>query len=317
MTHVLERLPGGARITIVRLRSLGDCVLTTPAVHLLKVHRLDLRLSVVVEPRFAPVFEGNSDIECILPPEAFAVAHERAGLCLNFHGGTRSMVLTAASLARLRAGFGHHRYSWLYDVRIPRAQEILGAERKVHTAEHLASAVFYLGVPQGEIPRARLFPPVAQLQGDRPARGPAADLGVRPTAVLHAFGATPAKIWPAERFVAVARHLQNEHRLEPVFIGSAADDFAPFAEFRCLKGAPLREVMTLLSRATMFAGNDSGPAHMAAAFGVPVVVLYGTSDPEIWAPWKTASESIIEPGGLAGVPAKTVIGALDRVRVRA
>ena len=39
----------------------------------------------------------------------------------------------------------------------PAAQEILGVERKVHTAEHLASAMFYLGVPVAEIPRARLF----------------------------------------------------------------------------------------------------------------------------------------------------------------
>ena len=44
----------------------------------------------------------------------------------------------------------------MYNVRIPRAQEILGVERTVHTAEHLASAMFYLGAPVGEIPRAKL-----------------------------------------------------------------------------------------------------------------------------------------------------------------
>jgi heptosyltransferase-3 len=45
----------------------------------------------------------------------------------------------------------------MYNVRIPRAQDILGVDRHVHTAEHLASAMFYLGVPRCEIPRARLF----------------------------------------------------------------------------------------------------------------------------------------------------------------
>lgn len=304
MNHVLERIPGGAGVTVIRLRSLGDCVLTTPALQLLKRHRADLRLSVVVEPRFAALFEGNPDIESILPPEAFAVMHERAHLCLNFHGGTRSMVLTAASRAGVRAGFGHHRGAWLYNVRIPRAQEILGVERKVHTAEHLASAVFYLGVPRSEIPRARLFPP-------RPAASTA------PYAVLHPFAARPEKTWPADRFLAVACHLQTEHRIEPVFIGSGTDDFAPFRDFRCVTGSPLREVMSLLSGASLFAGNDSGPAHMAAAFGVPVVVLFGTSDPVVWAPWRTASESIVEPRGLANVPAAAVAAALDRLRVRA
>jgi heptosyltransferase-3 len=303
MNTALERCPSGASVVILRLRSLGDCVLTTPAIHLLKQHRPDLHLSVVVEPRFAPVFEGNPDIESILPPEAFAVTHEQAHLCLNFHGGTRSMVLTAASLARLRAGFGHHRYSWLYNVAIPRAQEILSVDRKVHTAEHLASAVFYLGVPQGPIPRARLFAPPAQ---PSPAY-----------AVLHPFAATPQKTWSAAGFLETARHLKNEHRLEPVFIGSASDDFTPFQDFRCIAGSPLRDIMSLLSGATLFLGNDSGPAHMAAAFGLPVVVLFRTSDPVVWAPWQTAAETIVEPEGLCRVPAQMVIAALDRVRVRA
>ena len=44
-------------------------------------------------------------------------------------------------------------------------------------------------------------------------------------------------------------------------------------------GAPLAEVKSLLAGASLFVGNDSGPAHMAAAFGVPVVVIFGSSDP--------------------------------------
>ena len=54
------------------------------------------------------------------------------------------MRLTVASMGPIRAGFGHHAWSFLYNARIPRAQEILGEERAVHTAEHLASAMFWL-----------------------------------------------------------------------------------------------------------------------------------------------------------------------------
>src|SRR5262249_51407175 len=149
MDNVLERLPSGSRIAVIRLRSLGDCVLTTPAIALLKGHRPDLKISIIVEPHFGPVFEGNPEID-----EVRETARS-ADLALNFHGGTRSMLMTLRS--RFRAGFGHHSGSLIYTHRIPRAQEILGIERPVHTAEHLASAMFWMGVPQTEIPRAKLF----------------------------------------------------------------------------------------------------------------------------------------------------------------
>jgi len=67
MRNVLERLEPSARVAIVRLRSLGDCVLTTPGISLLKQARPDLQIAVVVEPAFAPVFEGNPDIDRLSP----------------------------------------------------------------------------------------------------------------------------------------------------------------------------------------------------------------------------------------------------------
>lgn len=66
MDQVLERLPKSARIAVIRLRSLGDCVLTTPALSLLKQARPDLQLAVVAEDAFAPIFTGNSDVDRIL-----------------------------------------------------------------------------------------------------------------------------------------------------------------------------------------------------------------------------------------------------------
>src|ERR1700688_3715580 len=141
MESLLARLPSRSRIAVIRLRSLGDCVLTTPALALLKSYRSDLRIRVVVEPRFAGVFEGHPDVE-----EVSANVGPHVDLVLNLHGGTRSMWMTLTSGAKFRAGFRHHRYSWIYSHQIPRAQEILVEERPVHTAEHLASAMFWLGV---------------------------------------------------------------------------------------------------------------------------------------------------------------------------
>jgi ADP-heptose:LPS heptosyltransferase len=303
MTAVLHTLPPSSRVLVVRLRSLGDCVLTTPAIDLLKLARPDLRIAVMVEERFAAIFAANPEIEAILAPRAGSALGWRPALSINFHGGTRSAALTAASLAPKRAGFAHYRFRGLYNLRIPRAQEILGVERKVHTAEHLASAMFWLGVPPAEIPRARLFA--------------LAGASRRACAVLHPFASAPSKAWPAGRFVALASYLKARHGLESVIVGGESDDFSPFASFEYLRAAPLEKVKSLLSSACFFVGNDSGPAHMAAAFGIPSVVLYGSSDPVVWAPWRTDSEVIVEPSGLEHVPLERVTAAVDLLRARA
>ncbi len=297
---VLDQLAEGSRILIIRLRSLGDCVLTTPAIRLLNEARPDLRISVMVEPRFEEIFEGNPRLEAILPPSYGAALSSRSGLCLNLHGGTRSMLLTAASLARHRAGFGHHKGAAVYSAPIPRAQEILGEERTVHTAEHLASAMFYLGIPRQPIPRAELFAPPAAFSG---------------YAVIHPFSAAAYKTWPPERFVELAHHIERTRRLEPVVIGAAADDFGPFAMFRKVAGAPLKEVMTLISGAALFAGNDSGPAHIAAAYDVPLLVLFGREEQvPIWRPWQARPAEVLSAAeGIAAVPAEAAMAALDRL----
>src|SRR5712671_184301 len=186
MQTVLERLPDHARIAVIRLRSLGDCVLTTPALDILKQSRPDLRVAVVVEDRFAPVFEGNDSVAALLPPSIAALREWRPQLCLNLHGGSRSAALTAASGAQFRAGFAHFRFAQTYNVRIPRAQEILGVDRVVHTAEHLASAMFFLGARPIEIPRARLHAVRRS--------------GAKPYAVIHPIASSPNKTWQADRF---------------------------------------------------------------------------------------------------------------------
>lgn len=300
MGSVLEDLPQEGRVAVIRLRSLGDCVLTTPALDILKRFRPDLRVSVMVEDRFRELFEGNPDIDEILPPQLSRLRRPRPHLCLNLHGGTRSAWMTAGSGACHRAGFGHFRGQVVYNVRIPRAQKILRVDRKVHTAEHLASAMFYLGAPITEIPRARL------VAAARPG----------PCAVIHPVAATPAKTWHAEGFLEAACHLKASGS-DVIFIGGPADDLSPFRAFRTLAGAPLAEIKSLLASASVFLGNDSGPAHMAAAFGIPSVVLFAASDPAIWGPWRTPSEVIAAPAGIAQIRVEPVLEALTRLRVHA
>lgn len=303
MENALQRLPSGARVAVIRLRSLGDCVLTTPALEILKQSRPDLKVAVVVEGRFAPVFEGNPNVDLLLPPHAGELRNWRPMLCLNLHGGPRSLGLTALCGARLRAGFAHFRASFLYNVPIPTAQKVLGVNRKVHTAEHLASAIFYLGARRTEIPCAKLF-----------AEPHRAD---RPYAVIHPLAAGHGKTWPVHGFLAVAGHLKRALGLEPVIIAGTGEDLSAFREYRCLTGAPLSEIKSLLAGASLFIGNDSGPAHMAAAFGLPVLVIFGSSDPAIWGPWKTVSQVMVARGSIESVGVGEVLEALERLRVAA
>src|SRR6266478_8948547 len=189
MGTVLQRLPPGARVAVIRVRSLGDCVLTTPAISLLKQFRPDLQIAIVVDDPFRGVFSGNPNVDRILSPKPSEVSRFRPHLALNLHGGGTSAWLTLRSRAALRAGFAHFRFAPVYNIRIPRAQAILKVERTVHTAEHLASAMFFLGVPQREIPRATLF----ATSRPRP----------RPYAVLHPMASAPDKTWPSSNFLAV------------------------------------------------------------------------------------------------------------------
>jgi ADP-heptose:LPS heptosyltransferase len=299
----VTELPIGCRVAVIRLRSLGDCVLTTPALDILKRARPDLRVAVVVEDRFRPIFEGNPDIETLLRPRWRELRAWSPEFCLNLHGGSASARLTAFAGARWRAGFAHYRWQSLYNVRIPRAQQIFGEERTVHTAEHLASAIFYLGVPRVEIPRAKLFA--------------AGYPNARAYAVIHPVASQPDKTWHATGFLTAARFLRESLDLDSVFIAGPGEDLAAFREYRTVVGAPLGEIKSLLRGASLFLGNDSGPAHMAAAFGLPVVVIFGASDPAIWHPWRTASVVVQNAAGIQSVAEQQVLDALERMRVHA
>jgi len=295
---VLEQLPKGSRVAVVRLRSLGDCVLTTPALRLLKNFRPDLYIGVSVEDRFATVFESNPDVS-VLPPTCRGVRSYKPELCVNLHGGTRSQWITALSGAAWRAGFTHHSTTLAYNFKISRAQQILRVNRTVHTAEHLASAFFALGVPVQEVPRAQLFAKESPVPGRY--------------AVLHPFASSPEKQWPAERFCEIARYLQLWN-IHPVILAGPHDNAAAFRAHQVLQSS-LSEAKAVIAKAAAFIGNDSGPAHVAAAFGVPSLVLFSKSNPTIWGPWRTECQVISAPEGFRSVSVSRVIAALERLRM--
>ncbi len=110
-----------------------------------------------------------------------------------------------------------------------------------------------------------------------------------PFAVLNPGGNNPAKRWPAERFGAVAEALYERHGLRCVINGSpgemdvlrAVQDAAPRSAPAILAehGITLGALKHVCRRAALMVTNDTGPRHIAAAFGTPVVSLFGPTDP--------------------------------------
>ncbi|RKZ14471.1 hypothetical protein DRQ53_11415, partial [bacterium] len=102
----------------------------------------------------------------------------------------------------------------------------------------------------------------------------------------------PAKQWPSESFVELARRFRDEDDLLPVFIGGPGDaerrmaaELADAAGGVDLAGrTDLPTLAALLDAARLYVGNDSGPMHLAAATGTPTVGIFGSTNPAWTAP---------------------------------
>jgi ADP-heptose:LPS heptosyltransferase len=305
---LLPTLQPGARILVIRLRSIGDIVLLTPALRLLKEWRPELHISLVVESRFRQLLEGNPDVDEVLNPGtgsgwAKVEARGRAlreirarkfALCLNLHGGPTSTLLTWLSGARWKVGFEHFRQRRIYQILIPDARTILG-QPSIHTAEHQASAFFHLGLPRHQIPPARLAVVPVHQSWWREKR---LSLGVAPGrdyALLHPAALYATKQWAPEKFARLGAWLEAEVGLSVVYSCGPGEtpvldavERAAGRTIRRLGGPDLGQFAAALAGARLFVGNDSGPAHMAAALGRPGVVIFGSSSSAIWGPWLPA-----------------------------
>ena len=308
---LLPDLPPGARILLIRLRSIGDIILLTPALRLLKEWRPDLRISVMVESRFRELLEGNRAVEEILTPgegsgwrkfssslEVIRGLRKRAfSVCVNLHGGPTSGLLARWSGARWRVGFAHFRGSRLYHILIPDARTIL-SQPFLHTAEHHAAVFFYLGLPRKEIPRAQLWPGAGQTtwwDAKRQSLGIASE---QPYAIVHPTALYKTKEWAPERFAQLGEYLEKQACLAPVYSCGPGEspvldavEKASGSTIRRLEDASLGQFAAALAGASLFVGNDSGPAHMAAALSRPVVVIFGSSSSSIWGPWPRQSSN--------------------------
>ncbi len=291
-------MPQGAPVLIVRLRSLGDVVLLTPALSALHSWRPDLRLCVLVEPFCEPLLEGNPAVSEILLTKTFlataAGLHRRHfPVVYNQHAGPTSALLVALVGVPQRVCWTRRQFSFVYNVLVPDPGD------RIHTVEHRMEQFYATGLPRAPIPPARVYPqPDAQAEVAQQlaARGIAPG---KPYAVLHPGAKYFTKRWAIDKFIALARGLRDKHGIEPVFnLGRGESEIAAEVrrlsapEFVLLDALGLRQLTALIAGCRIFIGNDSGPTHIATALGRPVVAIFGSSSSVHWRPWQTKNRVV-------------------------
>jgi ADP-heptose:LPS heptosyltransferase len=112
-----------------------------------------------------------------------------------------------------------------------------------------------------------------------------------PLIAMHVGAKSPSRRWPPDRFAVVANSLIERFGAHIVLTGSAEDGNLACAVRAFMTRSPLDMtgktslggLAALLERASLFIGNDSGPAHLAEAVGTPSVTIFGPTDPGRWA----------------------------------
>lgn len=130
--------------------------------------------------------------------------------------------------------------------------------------------------------------------------------------VVHPGSGGRSKIWPLERFVAVAEYFRRRGRPVAWILGPAEEGWELPADWPTYRNLPLDRLCGLFAQAWIYLGNDSGATHLAAACGCPNVVLFGPSDPRIWAP-RGAPGRVVTPsagGSIAGITTEQVVDAI-------
>ncbi len=305
-------------ILIVKTSAIGDVTHTLPALHALRAHFPAARIDWLVEAEAADIVRGHPALDRVLVSERrqwiaawrngrrlaalqgfFRLVRELRAvsydLLFDFQNLLKSSVFVALARARRKVGFGrgmeHAEMSHLFlNQRIP------AVSMDMHAVERELYLLRAAGVP---VPEVRFHLPITRAHHRRAADILAASGTANGTAsgtakpkgllALNPMTTWPSKHWPLDRFAVLADRLVADG-WKVVFTGGPADRRAiagicsamrqPAANIAGQTG--LMELAAVYQRARLLVTTDTGPMHLAAAAGTPVVALFGPT-----APWRT------------------------------
>ncbi len=266
------------RALVIRGGALGDFLLTLPVLHALREARPDARVEVLAYPGIASLAVAGGLADASRSIEYGPLA----GFFTN--GGTLD-----SGLRQYFASFDAV-VSYLYDpdkffadnLHAAGVQNLVeGPPRPLptsHAIDQLASPLARLGIPlAGRAVRLNLAP------------APSGS----PDFALHPGSGSPAKNWPAARWHALAEALLTEFPSARLAVIGGETDADALGAMRGLEDDPrvdflenlaLDDLAARLSGVRLYIGHDTGISHLAAVAGAPSLLLFGPTDPGVWAP---------------------------------
>ncbi len=305
----------GKRILIVKLRYIGDTLSIVPVVENLRRLAPGARVDVMVNRGTEPVvahhpFIGKTwvyDYGLAKKSSLESVRYQwnliqdlrsvRYDVVVDFTHGDRAALLCFLTGAPVRVTH-HHAGTlsrWLMNRRVesdPKAH---------HIVDHQLASLRELGLEGFERSLSLHVPDSVRRAVDERVRQ-AGLSNHRPWAAVHPGARGPLRLWPAERFAEIVQRLQSRTPAAVLLLAGPGED-ALLAEVKahldrepelCSCDLSLLETGELLRRCTLFAGNDSAPAHLAAAAGCPTVTLFGPTFPHMWRPLSPGGEVVFK-----------------------
>jgi ADP-heptose:LPS heptosyltransferase len=283
-------LPDAPRLLIARPDRVGDVIISTSCLTPLRQVFPYGKIFFLAAERMRPLLDNHPDLTGFLSDPA-----EIAGLTLeaivHLHPDKECYLAAQRAAVPIRIGYRHKSLKKY----LTHSLEDQRAEGLKHEAAYNFDLLQFIGVGQP----ARLEPNVYLPESAIRSLGAKLPWPLESTqfAVLNPSAHSPVARWPIEHYVCLADRLQREHGLLPVFIGAESDDCTPAipSQFLNLAGkTDLGELGWLLKHARVLVTRDTGPSHLAAAVGCPVVVIFGRTAP-IYGPtrWRPLTEKAV------------------------
>jgi len=290
------------RILAIRLARFGDVVLLLPALTLLKSLIPGSRITFLTDHRLAPLAEMCPAIDEIIAVDRIAmrdgarlasiasirqvlreVRHRKFDLAIDFHGFRETNLLTWLSGSSKRIGlkrFGQSILSFCFN--LPPVPE----DKNIHAAEMFLKIVEQFGSSTLNAAPALVVPEAGR-------RWVRETLPGRLFAALYVDAPTPKRIWPADRFAAVADYIAGQLGLDVVTL-SGPDGAALVNRIRDITNHPDRvcgfsdltipQLAAVVEAAKLWISNDTGPMHLGPVLGVPTLGLFSIGLPEHFRP---------------------------------
>jgi len=303
------------KIMIRATNWVGDAIMAIPALRAVRERFANAYIAVLAQPYVADIYEGQGLCDELIPYDRNGQHRGVAGRkrlideLRNRQFDTALLLQNAFDAAwiawragiRERIGYARDGRSFLLTkaIPLPKPGEIPPHE-KFYYLEMIRRAGWVDSLR--DEPCVRL---AVESGAARAAEALLVNAGAKAAGPRLAIGAGAsygsAKCWPPERFAEAINRFRQEHNWNVILFGTTADAAVSAAIAAQVKGevidligkTTIRDLPALLSRCDLFLGNDSGAMHVAAAVGLPVVAVFGPTDPLGTAP-VTPNKAIVE-----------------------